>query len=251
MPICTLPTVRIYEDFDKISAKEVYFTDAGDKITVKLLHFPNLSPEEQEHLQNMSDSDEARGNVRGASSGATLSDDRQKSRKKSTGRKSSNEQRRNSLGLRKNSKEDVMVEQQQVAPSAMTKMPHHHPYYHHHHYHIFHSTNHHSHHHHPYQPQQLHQSRMSDFNNGSPASASLRQRLHSSNRSPSPRQGTSSLCPGYEQYQMSLLEVPMPRDYGDASSDDLSSEWDSDVPDLRNEHGAKVSSRCAAIHYRK
>lgn len=41
---------------------------------------------------------------------------------------------------------------------------------------------------------------------------------------------STSLCPGYLQYQMSLLEVPMPRDYGDASSDDLSSEWDSDVP---------------------
>lgn len=42
-----------------------------------------------------------------------------------------------------------------------------------------------------------------------------------------------SICasPGYMQYQMALLEVPMPRDYGDASSDDLSSEWDSDVPE--------------------
>lgn len=48
------------------------------------------------------------------------------------------------------------------------------------------------------------------------------------------------MCPGYEQYQMSLLEVPLPRDYGDASSDDLSSEWDSDVPD-RNEQGTKPS----------
>ncbi|XP_055641404.1 inositol-trisphosphate 3-kinase A isoform X2 [Toxorhynchites rutilus septentrionalis] len=243
MPICTLPTVRIYEDFDKISAKEVYFTDAGDKVTVKLLHFPNLSPEEQEHLQNMSDSGEDRRNASGTSSGVTSSDDRQKPRKKSTGRKISNEQRRNSFGLRKNSKEDVMLEQQLVAQSAMPKMPHHHPYYHHHHHHhLFHSTNHHSHHHHhPYQsPQQLHQSRMNEPNNGAP----LRQKMHSSsssNRSPSPRQGSSTLCPGYEQYQMSLLEVPMPRDYGDASSDDLSSEWDSDVPDLRNEQGAKPS----------
>lgn len=37
------------------------------------------------------------------------------------------------------------------------------------------------------------------------------------------------------QYQMSLLEVPLPRDYGDASSDDLSSEWDSDVPDQQHQ----------------
>ena len=30
---------------------------------------------------------------------------------------------------------------------------------------------------------------------------------------------------------MSLLEVPWSADYGEASSDDLSSEWDSDVAD--------------------
>ena len=41
----------------------------------------------------------------------------------------------------------------------------------------------------------------------------------------------SNCSPGYTQYQKSLLEVPLPRDYGDASSDDLSSEWDSDVPE--------------------
>lgn len=40
-----------------------------------------------------------------------------------------------------------------------------------------------------------------------------------------------NMCPGYVQYQMSLLEVPLPRDYGDASSDDLSSEWESDAPE--------------------
>lgn len=50
------------------------------------------------------------------------------------------------------------------------------------------------------------------------------------NRSPSPN-GMPMLSPGYTQYQMSFLEVPLPRDYGDASSDDLSSEWDSDVPE--------------------
>jgi hypothetical protein len=38
------------------------------------------------------------------------------------------------------------------------------------------------------------------------------------------------LTGGYEQYNLSLLHVPMPKDYGDPSSDDLSSEWESDVP---------------------
>lgn len=46
-------------------------------------------------------------------------------------------------------------------------------------------------------------------------------------RSPSPMAGY-----GYELYQKSLLEVPYIPEYGDASSDDLSSEWDSDVPDV-------------------
>lgn len=40
---------------------------------------------------------------------------------------------------------------------------------------------------------------------------------------------------GYDQYlKQYLLQVPMPKDYGEPSSDDLSSEWDSDVPDSRN-----------------
>jgi len=44
--------------------------------------------------------------------------------------------------------------------------------------------------------------------------------------------GSTTVAPGYEQYQKSLLEVPWPHaEYGEASSDDLSSEWDSDVPE--------------------
>lgn len=71
----------------------------------------------------------------------------------------------------------------------------------------------------------------------------------SKSRSPSPRIGNGSsvkqlvlsstsasgillAAPGYEQYQKSLLEVPLHHaEYGEASSDDLSSEWDSDVPE--------------------
>lgn len=43
---------------------------------------------------------------------------------------------------------------------------------------------------------------------------------------------STSVAAGYELYQKSLLEVPWPHaEYGEASSDDLSSEWDSDVPE--------------------
>lgn len=232
MPICTLPTVRIYEDFDKISAKEVYFTEAGDKITVKLLHFPNLSPEEQEHLQNMSDSDMS------GEAGVPL-EDRQKARKKSTGRKLSTEQRRSSGNLRKNSKEDLIGDAQSVASRVhpYNHYNHHNSHHHHHHHHNHHSHGHHHSYHQVRTPMVQHPSGDASSSSSSPGTP-LRYRLH---RSPSPRLGSASLCPGYEQYQMSLLEVPLPRDYGDASSDDLSSEWDSDVPD-RNEQGPKVSA---------
>jgi hypothetical protein len=58
-------------------------------------------------------------------------------------------------------------------------------------------------------------------------------------RTPSP--AANNLSPGYEQYQKSLLEVPWCSDYGDASSDDLSSEWDSDVPEAAAPTFPKVS----------
>lgn len=46
-----------------------------------------------------------------------------------------------------------------------------------------------------------------------------------------PGYGPETLSPGYDQMQKSLLEVPWNEDYAEASSDDLSSEWDSDVPE--------------------
>ncbi|KAI8432067.1 hypothetical protein MSG28_004586 [Choristoneura fumiferana] len=46
-----------------------------------------------------------------------------------------------------------------------------------------------------------------------------------------PGYGPETLSPGYDQMKRSLLEVPWSEDYAEASSDDLSSEWDSDVPD--------------------
>lgn len=54
---------------------------------------------------------------------------------------------------------------------------------------------------------------------------------------------------GYDQYlKQYLLQVPMPKDYGEPSSDDLSSEWDSDSVadnkiDEANNKESKVRSR--------
>lgn len=46
-----------------------------------------------------------------------------------------------------------------------------------------------------------------------------------------PGYGPPTLSPGYDQMKTSLLEVPWNEDFTEASSDDLSSEWDSDVPE--------------------
>ena len=59
----------------------------------------------------------------------------------------------------------------------------------------------------------------------------LRQKSH--HRLPGTRNG--KISDGYDQYlKQYLLQVPMPKDYGEPSSDDLSSEWDSDVPENKN-----------------
>lgn len=252
MPICALPIFRIYEDFDKISAKEVAFTESGDKVTIKLLHFPNLSLDEQEKIQNtMSDSgdetimsDEDKKSTSSSSgtttvgstpggigSGNASSDEKpQRHRKKSSSssrKLSDSMQRKLSGGAEKFSNS---------SPESSQKP--HHPQHNQQHYH-------HHNHHAPYHYNHLHRDR--NHLDPHPAtstpvrgSIALRKQLLA-RRSPSPN-NNASLCPGYEQYQMSLLEVPMPRDYGDASSDDLSSEWDSDVAETTTNKGTKVNT---------
>uniref|UniRef100_A0AAR5Q609 Kinase n=1 Tax=Dendroctonus ponderosae TaxID=77166 RepID=A0AAR5Q609_DENPD len=53
--------------------------------------------------------------------------------------------------------------------------------------------------------------------------------------------GRRGSCTGYEQYQKSLLEVPLYAEYGDPSSDDLSSEWESEREEPRKEERGKSS----------
>lgn len=65
-------------------------------------------------------------------------------------------------------------------------------------------------------------------------------RHHRSSRFGSMKNGKAD--GGYDQYlKQYLLQVPMPSDYGEPSSDDLSSEWDSDVPDNKNSEANKES----------
>lgn len=61
-------------------------------------------------------------------------------------------------------------------------------------------------------------------------SVPVKQKVHRLNS-----KGNGKISDGYDQYlKQYLLQVPMPKDYGEPSSDDLSSEWDSDVPDNKN-----------------
>ena len=287
MPICTLtPIVRIYEDFDKMSAKEVYYNDSGDKITVQLLHqnasslVSNVAApvcdggESVVEISGIIDKNNARQcttfNTTNTSSSIVVTtkvnnslDNKDLNNSQSCGVSSNNnhntepegkiQQKRSNrklLDSRKRSSSNIHKcskafaethlcnNNSTTSPSPTVNVPQQ-----------------------PYRrtscgskpsddslrknsvqhkylassPRQyLDSSKMNTagglrkhiLSRSSPAAntALLDERLLSPG-------GPPSLCTGYAQYQMSLLEVPMPRDYGDASSDDLSSEWDSDVPE--------------------
>lgn len=188
-----IPTLKIYEDFDKIIAKEVYFTDSGEKIIVSFLNFTNICPEDQARLlmsddsgEELYQSDEHHSSDNGQSTPG-------KPRKKSTSKRML-DQRKASLNKLHSSQSSHNSESKSDDPDSSPNDPtiaghkptcsstkHHHHHNNHHRSHGYHRTS-----------SKTHQS-------------------------------------GYEKYQMSLLEVPMSRDYCDPSSDDLSTDWDSDA----------------------
>lgn len=218
MSVCTLtPIVRVYEDFDKMSASEM--CGAGGPC-------PSDSEASADHhkpkkAQQCSSNDETTTTPSSASSGDS-SKSKRPLRKLSDGRKRSTSNlfhkcskafaethppppSSHALSNATNKSNmdhpvDVAVQSEVITPPKLTFTP----------------------------KRSLHPVNVS---------GGLRRQLLS-RRSPSPNpsanksqdQTAAILSPGYVQYQRSLLEVPMPRDYGDASSDDLSSEWDSDVP---------------------
>ncbi|EDW49009.1 GM11620 [Drosophila sechellia] len=252
------PQVRIYEDFDRMSAKEVYYNEAGKKVTVKLLHFPDVPPEEISKLKFDDDDDdvdeekedgngdenengddddgedkgeeadedsdsgrrptsadsEDAGQKSETSGGASNATALPSSSKKIFRRKLSGnnmQPRKCSLafaqahGIRQRAEKKLSMPTISITANSGE--------------HVAHNCG-----------LRLNLGRKLSQQHslplGSPTSPA-------SPTSPGPRRSHSplgqSLCPGYIQYSKSLLEVPMPRDYGYASSDDLSSEWDSDV----------------------
>ncbi|XP_033254581.1 uncharacterized protein LOC108155578 isoform X2 [Drosophila miranda] len=255
------PQVRIYEDFDRMSAKEVYYNEAGKKVTVKLLHFPDMSPEDIAKLrfddeENDDDDDEDDAEDSDApkkaaadsdadagseaetnnghpeahtaggtsSSGTTTTGAPSATVKKLFRRKLSGnnmQSRKCSLafaqahGIRQRAEKKLSMPTISITANSGD--------------HVAHNVN---------LNLNLAGSRKlsqqhslplggSGSGSGSPTSPTGLGLGLGPRRSHSPL--GQSLCPGYIQYSKSLLEVPMPRDYGYASSDDLSSEWDSDV----------------------
>ncbi|XP_017086538.1 inositol-trisphosphate 3-kinase A-like [Drosophila eugracilis] len=247
------PQVRIYEDFDRMSAKEVYYNEAGKKVTVKLLHFPDVPPEEIAKLKfedDDNDDDDEDGDPEDKGDEADEDSD--------TGRRPTSADSEDA-GSETETQKGQKIEASGVGGISNAPVP---------------SSS-----------KKIFRRKLSG-NNMQPRKCSLafaqahgiRQRAEKKLSMPTisitansgdhvahncglrlglgrklsqqnslplgsptsptptnlgPRRSHSplgqSLCPGYIQYSKSLLEVPMPRDYGYASSDDLSSEWDSDV----------------------
>ncbi|KAM7349516.1 inositol 1,4,5-triphosphate kinase 2 isoform 2-T7 [Cochliomyia hominivorax] len=274
MSICAFPQVRIYEDFDKMSAKEVYYNEAGKKITVKLLHFPEIPPEEinkisfeeeekqqmeiingnkpvpligtlpspskekeeEEVIENEEEDDDPEEEEETENTEDTALDDESEAdedkeadeaEKVDTAHKRDSSSSHPKKALRKKSSGNLnhgrkvsMAFAQahgmslSSATGAIAKTP-------------------------PPTPTIMIPPKTVYDNKDT--IANMRKNSLLNRRSPSPHSLSSGLSPGYAQYSKSLLEVPLPRDYGYASSDDLSSEWDSDVPSTNNQQQKKPS----------
>ncbi|XP_043949469.1 inositol-trisphosphate 3-kinase A isoform X3 [Drosophila biarmipes] len=232
-----------------MSAKEVYYNEAGKKVTVKLLHFPDVPPEEIAKLKFEDDDDDGDGDDDGAEDGeedrGDEADEDSDSGRRPASADSETEAQRGQVeasgappvpssskkilrrklsgnnmqprkcslafaqahGIRQRAEKKLSMPTISITANSGD--------------HVAHNCG-----------LRLGLGRKLSQQHslplGSPNSPTSPSPTH-----PGPRRSHSplgqSLCPGYIQYSKSLLEVPMPRDYGYASSDDLSSEWDSDV----------------------
>lgn len=243
MSTCAYPQVKIYEDFDKMSAKEVYYNAAGKKVTVKLLHFPDIAPEDV-HKIKFSDDEDGYGNsdddkckdiisslklaeAEDGASGTNVSVVEHNFLEENYADVDDEEENQSATPtdvmykkiLRKKSKDNLL--HQRKCSKAFAEA------------HGIWIT----------QPTGLtiYENEIGVETLGERTNLLGRRSPISLRRSSSPSNG--ALCPGYVQYSKSLLEVPLPRDYGYASSDDLSSEWDSDVPTSSSEQAKEQESK--------
>lgn len=264
MSLCAYPQVRIYEDFDKMSAKEVYYNEAGKKITVKLLHFPEVPPEKINKMK-FDEEEQKQMEIINGNKPIIVRETEQHGNRNTT--EEEEEDILNETAMEDDDDGDEEDEEKEADEAEDPETP---------------ETDNKK---HPSSPlltkKTLRKKSSGNLIHGRKVSMAFAQahgiptvastaplttgaipktppptptimippkglfestetiatlRKHSllNRRSPSPH-GASNLCPGYAQYSRSFLEVPLPRDYGYASSDDLSSEWDSDVPTANNQ----------------
>ncbi len=201
MSICALPPiVRIYEDFDKMSAEELSYCESNKDANRNDIVVIKKVPAEQEYCSSSCDEDSSN-----CSKAVTAREDDKpkRTRKLSDGRKKSSSNllykcSKSFADTHQLSNNDGRARSSSSSTTTISSRRHLDPH-------------------------------------RSP-SGGLRKHVLN-RRSPSPINSSDArriigYSHGYEQYQKSFLEVPLHRDYGYASSDDLSSEWDSDVPDL-------------------
>lgn len=195
------PSLRIAIKFLQAATK-ISRILAGEKKIVKLLHFPNITPTEQRRLlMSASDSGSGSDDEQEKPVGSYDGATQKQPRKKQTTKRSLDMQRKISLSKLHNEKKEKEI-------------------------------NHHA-------------------SSQSPDSSSTPSSSPSANSHPAPPKPKNhrsngarngKISGGYDQYlKQYLLQVPMPKDYGEPSSDDLSSEWDSDVADSRNNEANKES----------
>ncbi|XP_055908777.1 inositol-trisphosphate 3-kinase A isoform X1 [Eupeodes corollae] len=231
MSTCAYPQVKIYEDFDKMSAKEVYYNAAGKKVTVKLLHFPDIAPEDVHKVKFSDDEEGSDDDKVGSISNLSLAEeadekDAEHNFVEENYADVDDEEENQSATptdvmykkiLRKKSKDNLL--HQRKCSKAFAEA------------HGISIT----------PPTGFTIYGTSELELLGERNLLGRRSPIASRRSSSPSNG--ALCSGYVQYSKSLLEVPMPRDYGYASSDDLSSEWDSDVPTSSSEQAKEQETK--------
>jgi hypothetical protein len=175
---------------------------AGEKHIVKLLHFPNITPSEQKRLL-MSDN-EGSGSDDEQEQNEEAPQQHKTQRKKSSTKRTLDLQRKISQSKLK---EERKESKQQRSPSPQRN-----------------STNNNTNNTNNNNNSSSNNNHVSTQNHSQPINIPSVSIKHSKNRLA--RNG--KISGGYEQFSKSLLTVPMPKDYCDPSSDDLSSEWDSD-----------------------
>lgn len=244
MSICVFPILKIYEDFDKMSAKEVRFTEKGEKITVKLLHFPDFVEgqvpccDDDIEIKNVEVDKVYCCRRKNSREETAMSSSEENIAEKSSERRHSHESKR--VYTRKKSSSNVCGKCSKITEfsrrSSGTKNPTYMEYK------I------------PPEPSTSHsRKKLEPIKSPGGLRKQVLFKRSLAPLSPAFQRGRSppspNSCTGYDQYQKSLLEVPMPRDYGDASSDDLSSEWDSDVPEQRDEQKEQKVSCISSYVY--